>query len=216
MYIRQYNPTQGPGYWRAEWASSTREQLQRQNKLGPLFGMLDAMLPAQGRALEVGVGLANWPSLFPRLEWYGVDVEPEVIARDKKELPELAARLHLVNGTMLPFADGFFDVYCNFGVIEHGELEREFIAEALRVLRPGGLAIFTTPYLNPVRTLALPYIFAKQVLFKARGFKFHQKIYTRSHVARYMVAGGFVDVQVKPQGKAHNCHMIMTFGKKPR
>ena len=178
--------------------------------------MLDAMLPAQGRALEVGVGLANWPSLFPRLEWYGVDVEPEVIARDKKELPELAARLHLVNGTMLPFADGFFDVYCNFGVIEHGELEREFIAEALRVLRPGGLAIFTTPYLNPVRTLALPYIFAKQVLFKARGFKFHQKIYTRSHVARYMVAGGFVDVQVKPQGKAHNCHMIMTFGKKPR
>ena len=46
----------------------------------------------------------------------------------------------------LPYEDSSISGYLSFGVIEHFiEGPHEALAEAFRVLRPGGIAIITTP-----------------------------------------------------------------------
>jgi SAM-dependent methyltransferase len=45
----------------------------------------------------------------------------------------------------LPYADASFDVVCSLEVVEHVEDQFAFCREILRVLRPGGTAIVSTP-----------------------------------------------------------------------
>jgi SAM-dependent methyltransferase len=45
----------------------------------------------------------------------------------------------------LPLADGTVDVVVNFQVIEHLWDQGQFVAECLRVLRPGGVLLMSTP-----------------------------------------------------------------------
>lgn len=45
----------------------------------------------------------------------------------------------------LPFPDGAFDAACLFDVLEHVEDDRAALAEARRVLKPGGLLFISVP-----------------------------------------------------------------------
>lgn len=49
------------------------------------------------------------------------------------------------DGLNLPFPDGSFDSVFAFDVIEHVEDDRQFVAELVRVVRPGGSIAITTP-----------------------------------------------------------------------
>ena len=63
------------------------------------------------------------------------------------------ARLARADGLLLPFPDGFFDAVLSNGVLEHvGEFEpdkaqrrQDYVSEALRVLRPGGVLLLGHP-----------------------------------------------------------------------
>nr|WP_225954005.1 class I SAM-dependent methyltransferase [Kibdelosporangium phytohabitans] len=56
-------------------------------------------------------------------------------------------RVHVLRGNlvMLPFADSSVDVVVNLQVIEHLWEQERFLSECLRVLRPGGRLLVTTP-----------------------------------------------------------------------
>lgn len=67
---------------------------------------------------------------------------------------ELARRLHgsrlaradvIVPDQPLPYADASFDLVVSMDVVEHVPDPRPWLAEALRVLRPGGSLFLTTP-----------------------------------------------------------------------
>jgi SAM-dependent methyltransferase len=59
-----------------------------------------------------------------------------------------AARIPAVqaNGEELPFPDAAFDRVVAFQVVEHVWDDRRFLSEILRVLRPGGLFLLSTPH----------------------------------------------------------------------
>lgn len=72
-----------------------------------------------------------------------VDYDGATVAHVRARYP----RLTVVESNLaaLPLADGAFDVVVNFQVIEHLWDQPQFITECLRLLRPGGLLLMSTP-----------------------------------------------------------------------
>jgi ubiquinone/menaquinone biosynthesis C-methylase UbiE len=77
----------------------------------------------------------------------GIDISDKAIekARDRaKRLGYQNAEFHVMNAEAMSFPDGMFDVVFGRGILHHLELERSF-REISRVLKGGGLAIFSEP-----------------------------------------------------------------------
>ena len=89
-----------------------------------------------GRVVDIG-GLDGYWIGSLQCECYVVDVHPEPIYPGVGYL--------CADGMRLPFKDVVFDVVFAMDVVEHVPDERRLIDEALRVLRPGGRLILTTP-----------------------------------------------------------------------
>jgi GT2 family glycosyltransferase/SAM-dependent methyltransferase len=100
-------------------------------------------LPAR-EVLEVGGGRSGLARLlYPRAHVTTLDVEEEHAAADVNRDPQV--RFVVGDATDLPFADASFDVVTFFDVLEHIPADTRAVNEALRVLRPGGFVLVTTP-----------------------------------------------------------------------
>ena len=73
----------------------------------------------------------------------GLDYDESAVAHVKARYP----RVEMRHGNLaeLPLPDGSVDVVVNFQVIEHLWDQPQFVAECLRVLRPGGALMMSTP-----------------------------------------------------------------------
>lgn len=111
----------------------------------------------RGRLLDSGCGNQ------PFRDWYAPLVD-EIICLDAAPLPGVDV---IGFADQLPFADQSFDTLLVTEVLEHvGDAELA-VAEIRRVLRPGGHAIITIPYLYP--THEAPYDFRRFTHFGLRG-----------------------------------------------
>jgi len=61
-------------------------------------------------------------------------------------------KVHQVEGSRTPWPDNSFDVVCSLETIEHitEDYLATWLAEIYRLLKPGGLALFTTPHAEPL------------------------------------------------------------------
>jgi len=105
-----------------------------------------------GTLLEVGCGLGH---LVGQLERSFKTAAVEVNLHALREARAVAPHAHLeaASAERLPFARGSFDVVIIKHIIEHLPHPELAIAELGRVLRPGGLLLFSTPNL---KSLLLP------------------------------------------------------------
>jgi SAM-dependent methyltransferase len=96
------------------------------------------------RLLEVGCGvgavLAVLGQEFPGIRLHGIDIEPRqlVYARGHLERAGVEATLVEADATALPFRDGSFDHVWMMWFLEHVPDPPAVLAEARRVLAPGG------------------------------------------------------------------------------
>ena len=102
--------------------------------------------PRARRALEIGCGPGRLLRPMSRLfgEIHGVDVSSEMIDRARQRLQAIPhAHTHTGSGSDLaPFADASFDFVYSYAVFQHipsREVVMSYLAEAVRVLKPGGL-----------------------------------------------------------------------------
>jgi len=82
----------------------------------------------------------------------GIDASPIALELARRLAPSAELVETDVNGG-LPFKDGSFDVVTIFNVLYHGWVrsEADVFAEAARVLRPGGLLLFTEPAFDALK-----------------------------------------------------------------
>ena len=94
-----------------------------------------------------GVGWSSFIFAKKAKRVYGVDYSNEAIEYAKKKYKKNNLSFIIMNVCDLRFDDNSFDIVISFEVTEHLMLEqgKRFIAEAYRVLKPGGLLIGTTP-----------------------------------------------------------------------
>jgi SAM-dependent methyltransferase len=99
-----------------------------------------------GRLLDVGCGQGHFMRRAARhYDVYGIDISPARVERARSQSGLQTAEVG--SATSLAFPDAHFDVVCALDVVEHLETPEQFFAEAARVLRPGGILLFSTP--NP-------------------------------------------------------------------
>lgn len=135
------------GSWDATAPEGTPEyfaQIEtRRYKLEPFIHRVAQFESARTTSvLEIGVGLGTDHVQFARAgaQVHGVDLTERGIAlvRRRLELEGLASDLHVADAEQLPFADASFDYVYSWGVLHHTPDTRRAVAEAIRVLRPGG------------------------------------------------------------------------------
>ena len=119
----------------------------RFDKLRYLPSVVDFQGYRRRRILEVGCGIGTDLVRFARggACVTGIDLAARSIelARRNVALHGLRARgLCVADGEALPFEDGHFDVVYAHGVLQYAANPARLVAEAHRVLEPGGEAIF--------------------------------------------------------------------------
>ena len=111
-------------------------------------------MTGEERALDVGTGAGAFAlALAPLVrEVVGVDLVPELLAEGRKRAP---ANVELVEGdaTALPFEAGSFDLVATARTLHHVPRPELVVAEAVRVLRPGG-TLLVVDQLAPVDPIA--------------------------------------------------------------
>lgn len=98
------------------------------------------------RVLDLGCGagfLANHLAALGH-EVTGIDTTAENLAVARAHDPTGTARYELGDACAVPYPDASFDVVCAMDLLEHVIEPERLVAEAGRVLRPGGLFFFHT------------------------------------------------------------------------
>jgi SAM-dependent methyltransferase len=126
-------------YW---WSNRYYAHLAR--KYGPL----------QGNVLEVGCGLGHLLSwLTDRYHVFGVDINIYALEEARNNVPQGQFVL-LSAEDPGAFPEAFFQIVISKHVVEHLPDPERAIAEASRLLAPGGLFLMATPNLDsPMRAL---------------------------------------------------------------
>lgn len=98
-----------------------------------------------GDLLEIGCGEGRGVHLLADKvkSFTGIDKIPEVVDSLATKYPK--AEFRQANIPPLAFEDAQFDTVISFQVIEHIKNDRQYLEEIARVLKPGGVALITTP-----------------------------------------------------------------------
>ena len=130
---------------------------------------------ARGRLLDVGCGRQPYAALFAPY----VD---EHVGVDHADSPhELTAVDVVATAYEIPLDDASFETVLMTEVLEHLERPQEALAEIVRLLRPGGSLILTTPFIWPLHE-------------EPRDFY----RYTPHGLRHLLTSVGFTDVEVTP------------------
>lgn len=163
--------------------------------------IIDAYSPFLDRHapnLEAGCGVGQ-VVYYLRQRGYpmvGVDYAPEALTPTLTLHPDLP--LHVGDVHHLPYPAGYFGSYLSFGVLEHFEQGPDAaLAEAHRVLTPGGALILTIPHPNMVEALrdAVNRLFPARLERLGKRAEYYERTYSHSELADHVRRAGF-DVQV--------------------
>lgn len=152
-----YRRAADPAYWDEHWRRHITPATYRtaeEGGLGELEAPLTQWLPRDGRILEAGCGSAYFVVALRARGWdcEGVELAPQTVDRVRELRPDAPVRLGDVAALHVP--DDTYAGYISLGVVEHVRSgPSPILAEALRVLRPGGIALVSVPWFNPLRRL---------------------------------------------------------------
>jgi 2-polyprenyl-3-methyl-5-hydroxy-6-metoxy-1,4-benzoquinol methylase len=152
---------------------------------------------AGGRIVDVGCGAGRLrPFLGDMLESYvGID------AIQYDGLPDGIAFMRAdLNRDPIPVPDGSADVAISIETIEHLENPRAFIRELIRISKPGGWIVVTTPNQRSLVSLGALVLKGHFSAFGARNYPAHQTALLDTDLTRIAADNGLCDVAIEFTG----------------
>ena len=200
--LTYYSATAREDFWTEHWGGHTVEELLAVARVSPLTTLITDALPPAGLVLEAGCGLGQYVILLRERGWRaaGVDGSVEALAacRRAAAVPLAASDLRA-----LAIRSGALAAYVSLGVVEHDpDGPDAILAEARRVLAPGGALVISVPYLNGVRRLGAPWIRRHQSALSRRGGTFYQYAFTRREFVAALRRHGFTPLVAHPYDPA--------------
>lgn len=190
-----------------------------------LLAELQAQLTTGGRVLDLGCGMGFYLPLYAQIGLTATGAEPDPVPRAEAARKADALGFAVVDAPAerLPFADASFDAVVLSEVLEHLPDPTLALAEAARVLVPGGLLLVTVPHadyplawdpvnwllealrIGPVRRGLLAGIWAN-----------HERLYRPAELSAQIAAAGFTPGPVSRQTRwslpfTHN--IVYGFGR---
>jgi SAM-dependent methyltransferase len=200
--LAYYSVAADRDFWREHWGDHSVEELLAVARASPLTDLVTAPLPATGLVLEAGCGLGQYVLLLRERGWraIGVDWSVEALAAGRRAGPAPLAAMAL---TALGLRDAAVAAYVSLGVVEHDPAGPDAIlAEARRVLAPGGTLIVSVPYVNGVRRLGAPWIRRRGRALAAAGGSFYQNAFSRRELLGALARHGFTPLRARPYDPA--------------
>lgn len=147
------NVGQNTEQWSQHWSTLTPES---EIRMWDFYGgrqWISKYIPRHGKTLEAGCGLGRYNFYFFRM---GIDIEGIDFSKSTidylnnwKTKYGFNNKFNYGDITDLPYESSSLRGYISLGVVEHFiEGPHKAIAEAFRVLEPGGIAIITTPSIS--------------------------------------------------------------------
>jgi 2-polyprenyl-3-methyl-5-hydroxy-6-metoxy-1,4-benzoquinol methylase len=170
----------------------------------PLLQRVLADCPAHAAAVDLGCGNGALTALLlgrPHWRATGVDASPSGIRIAQEAHPEIEFILADAAGPLDGLAPGSFDLVTSVEVIEHLPEPRKLARNAFRLLRPGGLAVFTTPYHGYWKNLALAGAGRMDAHFTALWDGGHVKFWSRKTLAELLGEAGFTALRFHGAGR---------------
>jgi SAM-dependent methyltransferase len=131
-----------------------------------ISALFDNYIKFGEKILDLGCGNGRYLDYFGQksIEYFGTDNSEKLIELAKKRYPK--ANFQVADALSLPFPDNFFDKIFSVAVFHHipsEELKLDFLKEAKRVLKSGGILILTVWHFKKSKEIIL---FLKSFIFK--------------------------------------------------
>ncbi len=156
-------------------------------------------LPRDGVILEAGCGPGHVVRYLMDHEFRveGIELNKTVVDKVLEIHPDLPIRVGDVSEISVP--DEYYSGLVSFGVIEHFPLGLEVpLKEHFRILRPGGVAIFSVPSFNLVRRIKNAYFSARD-LFNPRLNPLVRRVAGKKRLQRNARGSGGFRYHVNPR-----------------
>ncbi len=191
---------QNANKWGMEWEKLTPESEIQMRDFYGLRQWILKFVPRFGRILEAGCGLGRYVFYLHRM---GLDIEGIDFSKNSvdflnewKKKYNFSANIIHGDVTKLPYKNNFLSGYLSLGVIEHFiEGPQETLKEAYRILRPGGIAIISTPSISLnifIRKTKrnIKKLIKRLILYKQEEEKFFQYWYRPKKLKKFVEAEG--------------------------
>ncbi len=190
-----------------------------------LLAQLEARVAKGGRVLDLGCGQGFYLPLYARLGLIATGVEPDPVPRAEALRTANALGFAVVDAPaeLLPFTEASFDAVVMSEVLEHLPDPALALAEAARVLVPGGLLLVTVPHADyPFAWDPVNWLGEALRIGPVRGGLFagiwanHERLYLPAQLQDQIAAGGFIPGSVVHQTRwslpfTHN--IVYGFGR---
>jgi len=95
-----------------------------------------------------GLHVNLWKKVFPFADLYFCDISSVALEKLISKYPEFKFKCAEVKENRAPLDNDFFDVVVSVEVMEHVENLNDYLNDIYRLLKPGGIFIWTTPCAN--------------------------------------------------------------------